>query len=194
MNETTEQKDNELLDQPTEEKLLDSDEQTKLLLEHPSYKKLEEQLSAIEEKVNEYRNRTLLLQADLENTGRRAERDITNAHKYGVEKFAKELLAVVDNLERCLGTKAAENLALKDTYLGIELTLKMFLEVLQKFGIVPIDPKNELFNPEKHTAIMVKDDPNFAANTVIEVVQKGYWIKDRLLRPAMVIVASENKG
>lgn len=178
------------VDQTTEQKLLATDIPEQILIEHPTYKKLEEQLNAAENKANEYWDKLLRSQAEIENLQRRSERDIANAHKYGVEKFARELLAVADNLERSLTVKQAENEALKDFYVGVELTLKLFLETLQKFGIKPIDPKNEPFNPEQHTAISVREDTTLPANSVIEVIQKGYWLNDRLLRPAMVIVTT----
>lgn len=176
------------IEQTAEQKLLVSDITDELLLEHPTYKKLEEQLTLAENKANEYWDKLLRSQAEIENLQRRNERDIANAHKYGVEKFAREMLAIVDNLERSLTVKQEENAALKDFYVGVELTLKLFLETLQKFGIKPINPLNEAFNPEQHTAISVRENETLPPNTVSEVIQKGYWLNDRLLRPAMVIV------
>jgi molecular chaperone GrpE len=159
-------------------------------LEHPNYQQLEQKLTEAENKAQEYKDGWLRAQAEMENLKRRAERDVTNAHKYALEKFAYELLHVVDNLERSLQVKIADKPDLKDFYTGIELTLKLFLETLQKFQIMPINPEiGETFTPEKHTAIMTKEDPNAKSHTVLEVVQKGYWLKDRLLRPALVVVA-----
>lgn len=171
-----------------EQKLIDTDFSEQMLLEHPTYKKLEEKLTETEAKVTEYWDKALRLQAELENMQRRAERDLANAHKYGIEKFTRELLIIVDNLERSLQTKTTTPENLKDFYAGVELTLKLFLETLQKFGITQINPQGELFNPEQHTAISVKEDAARPNNTIIEVIQKGYWLNDRLLRPAMVVV------
>jgi molecular chaperone GrpE len=160
-----------------------------LVLEHPSYKQLEDKLTQVEQKSQEYWDNWLRTKAELENIQRRAEREIASAHKYALEKFAGELLIIVDNLERSLLAKAADHDKLKDFYDGIELTLKLFLELLQKFGITSIYPLAEVFNPEQHAAVITKEDATAKPNTVIEVVQKGYWLKDRLLRPALVVVA-----
>jgi len=151
----------------SEQLLIESKISEQMVLEHPSYKQL----------------------ADHENLKRRTEREVANAHKYALDKFAYEILTVVDNLERSLVTKVSDNEALKDFYIGIELTLKSLLEILQRFGITTINPLGEIFDPEKHTAVTTKEDPAAKPNIVLEVVQKGYWLKDRLLRPALVVVA-----
>lgn len=172
-----------------EQPLLESKISEQLVLEHPSYKQLEEKLNQAEQKSQEHWNNWLRTKAEFENLERRTEREIANAHKYSLEKFANEILIIVDNLERSLAAKAADHEKLKDFYDGIELTLKLFLEILQKFGITPINPLGEMFNPEQHMAVMTKEDTNAKSNTTLEVVQKGYWLKDRLLRPALVVVA-----
>lgn len=173
-----------------DQELLETRISEQLVLEHPSYKKLLEQLSQEEQKSQELRNNWLLSQADLENLKRRTEKEVANAHKYALEKFAYEILAVVDNLERSLTVKTSDNDVLKDFYIGIELTLKSLLEILQKFGVTPIFPViGEEFNHEKHTAVTTRLDQNAKANAVLEIIQKGYWFKDRLLRPALVVVA-----
>jgi len=169
--------------------LLETRISEQMVLEHPSYKQLLESLSQEEQKSQEFRNKWLLGQADCENLKRRTEREIANTHKYALEKFAYEILATVDNLERSLATKISDNGALKDFYVGIELTLKSLLEVLQKFGITPINPLGEEFDPQKHTAVTTQEDPTAKPHTVLGVIQKGYWLKDRLLRPALVVVA-----
>lgn len=175
---------------PTKAELENSDKLYQLVLTHPSYKQLNEQLIQMEQKAEENRHNWMSVQAELENLKRRTERDIANIHKYAIEKFAHDLLEIVDNLERCLATKPKENELLKDFYLGVELTLKSLLEILEKYQIKGIDPFGEEFNPEQHTAITIKegtsDEPS---NTILEVIQKGYSIKDRLLRPALVVVA-----
>ena len=169
------------------QKLLDVDE--KLILEHPTYKEMAKKLLEEEQRSNEHKNNWLLAQADLENLKRRSERDIAYAHKYALEKFAKELLVTVDNLERSLEAKPDGSKELEDYYVGIELTLKSLLEVLERFGITMIDPLGEKFDHEKHTAISTKEDERVEPGVVLEVIQKGYWLKDRLLRPALVVVA-----
>lgn len=169
--------------------LLEATVSEQLVLEHPSYKELLEKLSQVEQQAKEYRNNWLLIQAEIENLKRRSEREIANAHKYALEKFAYEILTVVDNLERSLATKVANHEALKDFYIGIELTLKSLLEVLQKSEITSINPLNELFDHEKHSAVVTREADGIEPNTVLEVIQKGYWLHDRLLRPALVVVA-----
>jgi len=164
-------------------------------LDHPRYEELTTKLTAAEQLANKYWNDYLRAQADFENFQRRTERDIANAHKYAVEKIAFELLAIIDNLERCLENKvnltntSATSINLDSIYTGVELTLKMFLEVLQKFEIRQLNPLGENFNHEYHTAMMMKEDPSTKPNTILQVVQKGYLLKDRLLRPALVVVA-----
>lgn len=166
------------------------------VLEHPRYIELQQKLTITEQLADKYKNEYLQARADAENFQRRAERDISNAHKYAVEKIAFELLAVVDNLERCLENKveisqgnAEIGTAINSVYVGVELTLKMFLDVLQKFGVKPLYPLQENFNPDYHTAMQTRAEQNVKPNTVVQVVQKGYMLKDRLLRPALVIVA-----
>lgn len=177
------------LAEPVPAELLLERDTEKLVLEHPSYKQMLEQLSQAEQQAQEQRNNWLLAQADLENLRRRTEREIVNAHKYALEKFAYEILGTVDNLERSLATKISDDGILKDFYVGIKLTLKSLMEVLQKFGISVINPLGEPFDHERHTAITTREDPAVKANTILEVIQKGYWLKDRLLRPALVVVA-----
>ncbi len=172
------------------QQLNDIDNLDQLILEHPSYKQLSEQLALAEQKIQENRSNWLAAQAELENLKRRSEREIANIHKYAIEKFAYDILTTVDNLERSLATKAVENEQLKDFYLGIELTLESLLELLKKYDITPIDPRGEEFNPDRHTAMTTREAINGEnQNTVLEVIQKGYFLRDRLLRPALVVVA-----
>jgi molecular chaperone GrpE len=189
MNEFDKQNDVNEQTEKADQPLLESEISERLVLEHPSYKELEGKLTQAEQKSQEHWNNWLRSKADIENLQRRSEREIANAHKYALEKFANEILIVVDNLERSLEVKASEHEQLKDFYDGIELTLKLFLETLQKFDIKPIHPLGEEFDPKQHTAVTTKEDANAKSNVVLEVVQKGYWLKDRLLRPALVVVS-----
>lgn len=159
-------------------------------LEHPSYPDLEAKLTEMEAKANDYWNEVLRLKAEIANVQKRADKDVANAHRYALEKFADELLPVVDNLERSLIIKIEEQGALKDMHVGVELTLKIFLDILQKFGITQINPQGETFNPAFHTAMSMEkfETPNM----VLKVIQKGYLLKDRLLRPALVIVSQND--
>lgn len=189
MNEFVEQHKASEQPEKAEQLLLESEISERLVLEHPSYKQLEDKLTQMEQKSQEHWDNWLRSKAELENLQRRSEREIANAHKYSLEKFASEILIVVDNLERSLTAKTADHEKLKDFYDGIELTLKIFLETLQKFGITQINPLGAVFNPEQHMAMTTKEDANAKSNVVLEVVQKGYLLKDRLLRPALVVVA-----
>ncbi|MGD8937129.1 MAG: nucleotide exchange factor GrpE [Thiogranum sp.] len=139
-------------------------------------------------KADEHWNQCLRLQAEIENLRKRAERDLANAHKFALEKFASELLPVRDSLEMGL-LAVGENADVEKLKEGSELTLKMLTNALEKFNIKEINPLNEKFNPEYHEAMSVQEREDVAPNTVVTVVQKGYLLNDRLIRPAMVIVS-----
>ena len=144
------------------------------------------------EEVAALREKLLLAHADMQNLRRRVERDVENAHKFALEKFVGDLVPVVDNLERALATVDRDNDATAPVAEGIELTLKSFLDVLRRFNVEQLDPKGEHFNPERHEAMAMVPNPEVAANTVIEVFQKGNLLNGRLVRPAMVVVARNN--
>ncbi len=139
-------------------------------------------------KADQHWDQVVRLQAELENARRRSTRDIENAHKFGLEKFANELLPVKDSLE--LGLAAASEDGSSDKLReGTELTLKMLSGVLEKFGIIEINPVDQPFNPELHQAMTMQESAEHKSNTVIAVMQKGYTLNERLIRPAMVIVS-----
>lgn len=153
-----------------------------------SREELEQKLNEAEAKANQSWDQVLRVQAEVENIRRRTEREISNAHKYGLEKIIMELLPIIDGIEHGLAIPVP-NEAAKAVHEGMEMTLNMMIKMLEKFGVKQINPKGENFNPEQHQAIQTKSDPNAQANSVIEVLQKGYALQDRLLRPALVIVA-----
>ena len=126
----------------------------------------------------------------MENLRKRMERDLSNAHKYAIEKFASEILQVKDSLE--LGLTAVDADA-KKLHEGTELTLKMLGSVLEKFAVEEIDPSGEVFDPNLHQAMTLQESTEHKPNTVINVMQKGYILNGRLLRPAMVIVAKASE-
>lgn len=139
-------------------------------------------------KADEHWDQCLRLQAEIENLRKRNERDLANAHKFALERFASELLPVRDSLE--MGLQAAEdNTDIARLKEGSELTLKMLAGAMEKFNIEEINPLDELFNPEYHEAMSVQERADVAPNTVVAVVQKGYLLNGRLIRPAMVIVS-----
>ena len=130
----------------------------------------------------------LRAQAEMENLRKRTTRDVENAHKYALEKFVNELLPIVDSLE--LGMSAAEGKDDNRELLeGMQLTLKMFLSALEKFGVKQIAPEGEKFNPEQHEAVSMQEVEGKDPGTVVTVMQKGYELNGRLVRPAMVMVA-----
>ncbi len=141
-------------------------------------------------KADENWNQVLRLQAELENTRRRAQKDVENAHKYGLDKFAQELLPVKDSLEMGLAAaKGNDHEVAQKLHEGTELTLKMLSDVMEKFGIQEINPLGEAFDPELHQAMTMQESAEHEPNTVINVMQKGYQLNERLIRPAMVIVS-----
>ena len=146
----------------------------------------EAQLEAAQVELVAARDQVLRANAEMQNVRRRAEQDVEKAHKFALERFAGELLAVVDNLERALTAFAEEDTTQRE---GVELTLKSLLATLEKHGVNLINPQGETFNPEHHQAITMLEVAGAAPNAVVEVMQKGYSINGRLLRPAMVVVA-----
>ena len=143
----------------------------------------------LQEQVSKANEQVLRVQAEMQNVRRRTERDVGNAHKFALEKFVGDLLPVVDNLERALGTISAEDEAQKAVSTGLELTLKSFREVLEKFKIEVIDPSGQPFDAELHQAVSMVPNPDLEPNTVMDVFQKGYTLNGRLVRPAMVVVS-----
>ncbi|MDJ0750368.1 MAG: nucleotide exchange factor GrpE [Woeseiaceae bacterium] len=146
-------------------------------------------LAEAEAKASEHWDRYLRAAAELENVRKRAMRDVENARKFALERFGKELLAVRDTLE--MGLAAAENATAESLLEGKNATLKMLASTMQQFGIEQVDPVGEPFDPELHEAISVQPSDDVEPGSVVTVVQKGYTLNGRLLRPAMVIVAAE---
>jgi len=157
-----------------------------------------EQLTALlgdaRDKADDHWNQCLRLQADLENLRKRSERDLANAHKYALDRFAQELLPVRDSLEMGLAAATAENTDTAKLKEGVDLTLQILTSALDKFGISEIDPQDEPFDPEYHQAMSLQEREDVDPNTVVTVVQKGYLLNDRLIRPAMVIVSRAPAG
>lgn len=169
----------------------ETDEQRKAaLLEHPSYLELQAKLEAAEEKATQNWERVLRMQADMDNTQRRVERDVANAHKYALEKFVLDLLPIVDSMERGLQISSDEQ-SVNAVLEGIQMTLTMFYSTLEKFGVLPVDPQGEAFNPELHQAVSIQPSGDAKSGTVLNVLQKGYLLNNRLIRPAMVVVAKD---
>lgn len=153
---------------------------------------LEDLLRAAELKAAEHHDAWLRAKAETENVRRRAQDDINKAYKFASEKFAGELLAVIDSLEAAL---ASDNQSAESLHAGVELTLRQLNSAFEKSNIVAIDPLGEKFDPHKHQAISQIEAPDAATepNHVLNVLQKGYMLNERILRPAMVVV-SKAKG
>ncbi|MBL4850683.1 MAG: nucleotide exchange factor GrpE [Gammaproteobacteria bacterium] len=145
--------------------------------------------NADEQRINELTDSLLRARAETENVRRRGERDVANAHKYGLERFANQLLPVKDSLELGLAATDQVNATIDHAKEGMDLTLKMLTDVMAKAAIVELNPLGEKFNPEQHQAMQMQETDEAEPNTVIAVHQKGYTLNDRLMRPAMVIVA-----
>jgi len=147
---------------------------------------IEAQLARAQAKAAENWDHFVRSKAEMDNLRRRNAKDVENAHKYGIEKFASELLPVVDGMELGLAVEGASAESLRE---GMELTMKMVQKMMENLGIEEINPINEKFNPEKHQAMSMQPSADVEPNTVIAVMQKGYLLKDRLIRPAMVMVS-----
>ncbi|MDH3671621.1 MAG: nucleotide exchange factor GrpE [Gammaproteobacteria bacterium] len=157
---------------------------------------LRAELEAARAKAAEDFDKFLRAKAEAENVQRRAQVEIANARKYGIERFAAELLAVRDSLElaRTVDIQHENQTALEQMHEGLDLTLKLMDSAFQKFSLTVIDPQGEKFDPEKHQAMSMVESDEVAPGYVVQVVQKGYLLHDRLLRPAMVLVAKAREA
>jgi molecular chaperone GrpE len=147
-------------------------------------------LDAALEQAQNAKDDLLRVQAEMQNLRRRTEQDIEKAHKYGQEKLSIELLAVMDNLERAQEAASnSEDEAIKAIREGVDLTVKGFADCFKKFNIETVDPLGEPFDPQLHQAMSMQENTESEPNTVIAVMQKGYTLHGRVIRPAMVMVS-----
>ncbi|AWP54856.1 nucleotide exchange factor GrpE [Haemophilus influenzae] len=153
---------------------------------------LEEQLKTqIEEAANKEQDILLRSRAEIENLRRRTEQDVEKAHKFALEKFSKDILNTIDNLERALATPAnKEDESVKALFDGVELTLKELVSTVGRFGVEAVGVVGEAFNPDLHQAISMQPAEGFETNQISVVLQKGYTLNGRVIRPAMVMVAA----
>ena len=149
----------------------------------------EAQIEALEDELAKTRDDALRTLAEAQNIRRRSEKDIENARKFALEKFASELLGVADNLERALDSADKDNEVVKVLLEGVALTQKSLVDTLAKFNIMQLDPLGEPFDPQFHQAMSMVENPDVEPNTVTLVMQKGYVLNERLWRPAMVMVS-----
>ena len=149
---------------------------------------LEAQLAETAKKEQDLLLRT---RAEIDNIRRRTEQDVEKAHKFALEKFAKDILNTIDNLERALATpRNTEDESVKALFDGVELTLKELLATVARFGVEPVGAVGETFNPDLHQAISMQSTDGFESNQITTVLQKGYLLNGRVIRPAMVMVAA----
>ena len=158
--------------------------------ENPSSANLDEnqtdQTNDYEQQIEELKNQVLYAKAETENVRRRGFEDAEKTRKYALESFSQELLTVKDSLEASLNSETIDLTTLKD---GVELTLKQLNSVFEKFNIDEINPIDEKFNPNEHQAISMIESEDKEANTILNVLQKGYKLNERVIRPAMVVVS-----
>lgn len=171
-----------------------SEEVVELTEDQQRIVELEAAVAAAEAKVADQKDSVIRAMAESDNARKRAQGEIDKARKFALEKFAGELLPVADNLERALQVANPEDEAIKPVVDGVELTLKSFVSTIEKFGMTVIDPQGQPFNPEQHQAMSMQENAELPPNTVMAVMQKGYELNGRLLRPAMVMVTRAPEG
>ncbi|CZF85361.1 Protein GrpE [Grimontia celer] len=181
---------NEAVEAQAEENALDAE--TDAMISRIT--ELEAALEASEATVKEQQDSVLRARADIENMRRRTEQEIDKARKFALERFANELLPVIDNMERAVEMADKENDALKPMIEGVELTLKTMKDAVEKFGLKELNPHGEAFNPEFHQAMSIQESADHEPNTVMFVMQKGYELNGRVVRPAMVMVSKAAAG
>lgn len=150
---------------------------------------LQRRIDELQQALDGARDQSLRAAAEMQNLRRRAERDVEAAHKFALEKFVAALLPVVDNLERALAAIDPDSEVVRPLGEGVELTHKGLLDVLRQHGVQVVDPVAQNFDPALHQAVAMTPHPELAANRVVEVLQKGYTLHERLVRPAMVVVS-----
>jgi len=184
------EKEAEVLDEVTNEVIEGELEEASATEDEPATDDLQVLLDTANKKADDNWDQLLRTKAEMENLQRRSRLDIENAHKFAVEKFVTDIIPVIDSLE--LGLTAVgkdDHEQLEKLREGTEMTLKMFQDVFNKFDIEVINPANETFNPELHQAMVMQESADVEPNTVLMVMQKGYTLNDRLVRPAMVSVS-----
>ena len=160
----------------------------------PDLGALQAELAAARAEAAEAKDKFLRAKAETENVRRRAEADVANAHKYGIERFALEMLAVRDSLELAKGVDRGQTGIVDKVLEGVELTLKLMDSGLEKFGLTVVDPAGQKFDPALHQAMTMQETDAVEPNHVVQVMQKGCLLNGRLLRPALVVVAKAKAG
>lgn len=185
----TEQPDVELQGEVLEGDVVDASIEQELDEAVETEQNLGRLLEEAKSKADENWDLLMRARAELDNVRRRQQKELENAHKYGIEKFVRELLPIKDSLELGLTAALSESADVANLLQGTEMTLSLFTSAMDKFEIVALNPEGEPFNPEFHQAMSMVPSPDVEPNTVITVIQKGYTLNGRLVRPAMVMVA-----
>ncbi|SRR5690554_3129353 len=154
-----------------------------------SVESAQERIAELEDQLASAQENVLRAAAEVQNIRRRADQDVEKAHKFALEKFATDLLAVLDSLERGIEVSDAADEAIRPMREGMELTYKLFLDTMKRFKVERLDPQGEPFNPEEHQAMAMEESTHVEPNSVLKVFQCGYSMNGRLLRPAMVVVS-----
>ncbi|WP_097458948.1 nucleotide exchange factor GrpE [Mangrovitalea sediminis] len=188
--------ENSMADEPREDLASDAEQVQAEAGQGDAVEPADSEVAALKAQVDNLKEQALRAQAEMQNVRRRAELDVEKAHKFALEKFVRELVPVVDSLEKAVeSTGASEGEELLTTIReGVEMTLKMFVASLRKFNVEQVNPLGEPFDPQVHEAMSMVAAPDAEPNTVVAVMQKGYLLNDRLVRPAMVVVSKPDSA
>ncbi len=174
---------------PTVEETLEAADEALEQAQEAVSEDIEALLAESRAEADKHRDMALRIQADMENLRRRTRIDVENAHKYALDKFVDALIPAMDSMEMGIEAASKEGATLESIREGVSITFKQLLDVLNEFNVERIDPKGEQFDPQQHEAMTMISSPDHESNTVVDVIQKGYSLNERLIRPARVIVA-----
>ena len=174
---------------PTVDETLESSEEALEQAQEAVSEDIEALLAESRTEAEKHKDMALRIQADMENLRRRTRLDVENAHKYALNKFVEALIPAMDSMEMGMDAAQKEEATIESIREGIDMTFKQLLDVLGEFNVERIDPKGEKFDPNFHEAMTMIPSPDHESNTVVDVIQKGYSLNERLIRPARVIVA-----
>ncbi len=174
---------------PTVEEALENSEEALEQAQEAVSEDIEALLAESRSEAEKHKDMALRIQADMENLRRRTRLDVENAHKYALNKFVDALIPAMDSMEMGVDAAKKEEATIESIREGIDITFKQLLDVLGEFNVERIDPKGEKFDPQFHEAMTMIPSPDHESNTVVDVIQKGYSLNERLIRPARVIVA-----
>lgn len=191
-NEATETAEEEaLLEDASASRPVDAEGERASAAQPPTPEELQLELGAARADAESLRDQTLRVRAEMENLRRRHAVELEKAHKYALDSFVRELLQVRDSLELGHEAALAEGVDIAKLREGTELTLKLLGDVMDRFGVAPVDPIEQPFDPEFHQAMTMQPRSDLPPNTVVAVMQKGYTLNGRLVRPALVIVSQQ---